>query len=170
MRKGLQRIAIASVAALPLAACNSSPASPSSSHPGVATTVVRDRRTPNPAPGAQLPLPDHFYIVAMVAAQYPEALASACLENGGTWEFMDRVVDALHQEDSRWGYSRKRGPAAEISQDVVVYNYSADPDEGTLNVHAVNILHSQCGGNPTPTWNHLEDAGRAPAAWTRRRR
>jgi hypothetical protein len=170
MPRRLQRIAIASVAALPLAACNSSPASPSSSHSGTAMTAVRERRTPNPAPGAQLPLPDHFYVVAMVAAQYPEALASACPEKGGTWEFMDRVVDALRLEDSRWGYSRRRDPSAEVSQDVIAYNYSADPDDGTLNVYAVDILHSQCGGNSTPTWTHLEDAGRARTTWTRRRR
>jgi hypothetical protein len=117
-----------------------------------------------------LPLPDHFYIVAMVAAQHPEALAKACPENGGSWEFLDRAVEALHLEDSRWGYNRKPAMPAGVASDVVVYNHSAETDEGTSNVYAVDILSDQCGNSPRPTWNALSTSDSQPLAWTGRGR
>ncbi len=50
------------------------------------------------------------------------------------WEFLDKVVDALRLEDTRWGYMWKRGVVGDASMDVIVYNYSAEPDEGTADL------------------------------------
>jgi hypothetical protein len=165
------RSAIVGAAALTAAACSQSPSRPSSSSvPTAPAAAVRGKRAPDPQPGTQLPLPDHFYVIAMVAAQHPDALANACSDRGGSREFMDRVVDALRLEDSRWGYSRESAMPGGVSPDVVVYNHSAGPDEGTANVHGVDILTDQCGTNPRPTWNVVRATGGQPPSWTGRGR
>ena len=61
---------------------------------------------------------------------------------------MDRVIDALRLEDTRWGYNWKRGVVGDPSLDVIVYNYSAGPDEGNPNVYGVDILVGHCGPSP----------------------
>jgi hypothetical protein len=161
---------IACVATLAAAGCNNSPNSPSSSHVSpAAVSAARTKRTPDPAPGARLPLPDHFYVVALIAAQYPDALANACPERGGSSDFLDRVVRALRLEDSRWGYNGI-GVPGEASQEIVLYNYSAAPDEGNSKVHAVDILGDRCGADPRPTWNVVTlPAGQVPY-WSSRGR
>ena len=86
------------------------------------------------------------------------------------WEFMDKVIDALRLEDTRWGYSWKRGVAGDPSLDVIVYNYSAGPDEGNPNVWAVDIVGGHCGGAATAMWANISGVGGAGAAWTSRGR
>jgi len=129
-----------------------------------------EKRTPDPAPGTRLPLPNMFHIVQQVAAQYPSALANSCQHAGGTWEFMDRVIDALRLEDTRWGYNWKRGVVGDPSLDVIVYNYTAAPDEGNPNVWAIDIIGGHCGSNPTVLWSNISGSGGAGAAWTSRGR
>jgi hypothetical protein len=167
----LLRSAIVGSAALVAAACSQSPSSPSSSKVAPAEiTMTRTKRAPDPALGTRLPLPDHFYVVAMVAAQHPEALARSCPEQGGSWEFLDRVLEALHAEDSRWGYNRKSAVPGGVSTDVVVYNYSAGPDEGTANAYEVDILSDQCGNDARPAWNVVTASGGQRPSWTSRGR
>jgi hypothetical protein len=111
------------------------------------------QRTPNPPSGQRLPLPGYgASVVEDVARQYSSALRNSCQDSGGTWEFMDRVVDALRSHDSRWGYNGKRGNSNDPSKDVVDYNYGSDPDEGTTNVYIIDIIGGHCGGNPSPAW------------------
>jgi len=167
----LLRLTIVGSAALVAAACSQSPSSPSSSKATPAEiTATRTKRAADPAPGSQLSLPDHFYVVAMVAAQHPEALARSCPEQGGSWEFLDRALEALHAEDSRWGYTRKPAAPGGVSTDVVVYNYGAGPDEGTTNVYEVDILSGQCGSDARPTWNVVSASGGQRPSWTSRGR
>jgi hypothetical protein len=109
-------------------------------------------RAPNPAPGQRLPLPNMAWVVEEVARQYPGALRNSCQSSGGTWEFMDRVVDRLRQYDTRWGYNGKRGNSSDPSQDVVDYNWGSDRDEGTTNVYIIDVMGGHCGSNPTPAW------------------
>src|SRR5690606_26963364 len=52
-------------------------------------------RAPDPGPGQRLPLPNMYAVVEEVAAQYPGALRNSCQSHGGSWEFMDRLVDRL---------------------------------------------------------------------------
>jgi hypothetical protein len=132
--------------------------------------TVLEKRAPDPAPGTRLPLPDHFYIVHQVAQQFPGALLNSCQEHGGSWEFMDRVIDALRLEDTRWGYNWKRGIPGDPSLDVIVYNYSAGPDEGNGNVYALDIILGHCGPSPSPAWINISGVGGAGAAWTSRGR
>ena len=73
---------------------------------------------------------------------------------------MDRVVDALRLEDTRWGYNWKRGVVGDPSLDVIVYNYSAGPDEGNPNVYAVDILGGHCGPSPYASLDQHHRRGR----------
>ena len=41
-------------------------------------------------------------VVNQVAAKFG-ALSNSCQDGGGAWEFMDRVINALRQHDTRWG-------------------------------------------------------------------
>lgn len=110
-------------------------------------------RTPNPAPGQRLPLPGYgLSVVEQVARDYPAALRNSCQERGGTWEFMDRVVDRLRTFDSRWGYNGKRGNPNDPSHDVVAYNFGSQPDQGTTEVYIIDIIIGHCGNSPGPAW------------------
>jgi hypothetical protein len=131
--------------------------------------TVFEKRTPDPPAGTRLPLPNMFHIVAQVASQYPSALANSCQDHGGTWEFMDRVVDALRLEDTRWGYMWKRGVVGDPSLDVVAYNYGAGQDEGSTSIYAVDIIVQHCG-NASPAWVNITGVGGSPASWTSRGR
>ena len=127
-------------------------------------------RTPDPPPGQQLPVPNMSAVVNQVAAQYPNALRNSCQDQGGTWEFMDRLVDALRQHDSRWGYNGKRGNANDPSQDVVAYHWGRGPDQGSPDVYAFDVIGGHCGSNPTPAWLNITDPNGSGSAWTGRGR
>jgi len=91
-------------------------------------------------------------VVEQVAAQYPGALRNSCQSHGGSWEFMDRLVDRLRQFDTRWGYNGKRGNAGDPSHDVVAYNFGPGRDEGTTNVYIIDVIVGHCGSHPAPAW------------------
>lgn len=127
-------------------------------------------RTPDPPPGQQLPLPNMAFVVQDVANQYPQALQNSCQPNGGSWEFMDRVVDRLRQYDTRWGYNWKRGNVGDPSLDVVDYHWGPGPDEGSPDVYAIDIVIGHCGPTPGAAWINITDPNGAGAKWTGRGR
>jgi hypothetical protein len=139
----------------------SAPVNPPGPGPGPGPTPPPGQRTPNPPPGQRLPLPGYGAgVVEQVARAYPNALRNSCQEHGGTWEFMDRVVDQLRAYDTRWGYNGKRGNAGDPSLDVVAYNYGSQPDQGTTDVYIIDIIVSHCGSNPGPAWIDQTEATR----------
>jgi hypothetical protein len=91
-------------------------------------------------------------VVNAVARAYPGALANSCQDHGGSWQFMDLVVDALRTYDTRWGYNGKRGNPNDPSHDVVNYNYGSGADQGSKDVYIIDIIGGHCGSNPGPTW------------------
>jgi hypothetical protein len=106
-----------------------------------------------------------------VANQYPSFLFNSCQEHGGTWQFMDTLVDTLRQIDTRYGYIWKRGVVGDPLMDVVGYNWSGDPDEGTRNVYTIDVIGGHCGSNPNPVWNNTQPGGGPGASvWTGRGR
>ena len=114
-------------------------------------------RTPNPTSG-RLPLPSYgASVVQSVANTYGAALRNSCQDSGGTWEFMDKVVDTLRTYDTRWGYNGKRGNANDPSKDVVDYNCGSGADEGTTNVYIIDIINGHCGATPSAGWNDVTD-------------
>jgi len=144
---------------------------PGPSDPGPAPTG--GYRTPDPPPGQNLPLPNMAHIVEQVAREFPSALRRSCQEHGGTWEFMDRVVDRLRLHDTRWGYNWKRGRVGDPSLDVVDYHYGPGSDEGATRVYIIDVIGGHCGSSPRPSWNDVtqitRDAG-AIGRWTGRGR
>jgi len=124
-------------------------------------------RTPDPPAGQLLPLPNMAGVVAEVAAQFPGALRNSCQEHGGSWDFIDRLVDRLRQVDTRWGYNCKRGNCPDISQDVVAYHAGAGPDvNGALETYTVDVISGHCGGNPVWWWApHAYGTGPDAARW-----
>lgn len=114
-------------------------------------------RTPDPAPGGKLPLPNMYGVVQQVAAQYPGALQNSCQDSGGSWEFMDRVMNELRKSDSRWGYNGKRGNANDPSKDAIAYHWSGGRDEGSTDVYIIDIIGGHCGSNPSAGWTDVTD-------------
>ena len=112
-------------------------------------------RTPDPVSG-RLPLPNMSAVVDQVGRQYPAALRNSCQESGGTWEFMDAVIDTLRANyDTRWGYNCKRGNCNDPSLDVITYHYGPGNDEGSKDVYIIDIIGGHCGGSPTTVWNDV---------------
>jgi hypothetical protein len=140
--------------------------------------TVFEKRTPDPAPGTRLPLPNHFHIVLDVINKNPGILSNqrSCQEEewGGDhvrgWEFLDKVVDALRLEDTRWGYMWKRGVVGDPSMDVIAYNYGAGPDEGATTIWALDIVGGHCGGSAVAVWSNITGVGGSPASWASRGR
>jgi hypothetical protein len=139
--------------------------------PGPTPAPPPGGRTPDPAPGQQLPNPSYgAAVVQQVAAQYPNALRNSCQDQGGTWEFLDRVVDALRQHDSRWGYNGKRGNQNDPSHDVIAYHWGRGADQNSPNVYAFDIIGGHCGPNPNAMWLDITDPNGSGSAWTGRGR
>lgn len=114
-------------------------------------------RTADPPPGGKLPLPNMFGVVQQVAAQYPDALRRSCQHAGGTWEFMDRVVNALRTHDTRWGYNWKRGQVGNPSLDAVAYHWGSGADEGSTSVYIIDVIVGHCGPDPSAGWGDVTD-------------
>ena len=105
------------------------------------------------------PLPSYGEsVVRAVAAANPSALQNSCQDSGGSWQFMDQVVDTLRTYDTRWGYNGKRGNTHDPSKDVVAYHYGPGPDEGSTDVYIIDIIGGHCGPTPSPIWNDVTQA------------
>ena len=110
-------------------------------------------RTPDPAPGTQLPLPNQAALVEQIAQENPGALANSCIEEGGSWLFMDLVVVALRATDTRWGYNCKRGNRNDPSIDVVAYFHGIGDGQQSTQVYLIDVINAVCpGGNQAPDW------------------
>ncbi len=102
--------------------------------------------------GSQLSLPDMWHVVDELAAEHPEMLAGSCLDDGGSWDFMDTLVDRLRETDERWGYNWKRGEVGVPSEDCVDYHYGSGEREGSTDVYIIDVIVGHCGVDPEPGW------------------
>ena len=126
-------------------------------------------RPADPAPGVRLPLPN----MQPVLAQFSDA-SQSCPRGlkyvNNPWQ--DRVIDAFRQIDSRWGYNGKptrtaadnNGVPVIAAGDEAAYHYGAGPDQGSPDVHLVDMLGGHCGGAPSITWRVF--TGEEPGFWT----
>jgi hypothetical protein len=134
-----------------------------------------ERRTPDPDPNSIcfdsvgnvvrncIPPPNMLHIVHQVVAANPGILSlqRSCQEPqfGGDhvrgWEFLDKLIDALRLEDTRFGYNCKRGNCSDPSLDVVVYHYGPGQDQGNPNIWAWDVIGSHCGFGATAKWDHI---------------
>lgn len=136
--------------------------------PSPTTPTASGPRTPDPAPGTRLPLPD----MQGVLARFSNA-SDSCPRGlkyiNNPWQ--DRVIDAFRQVDTRWGYNGKPtrtaadngGVPVVAAGDEAAYHYSAGPDQGSPEVHLVDMLGSHCG-SPSLTWRVF--TGEEPGFWT----
>ncbi len=93
-----------------------------------------------------------------IANQFPAALRNSCQDHGGSWEFMDRSVDALRLLDGRYGYNAKRGNMGDPSLDVVSYFYAnGDNIHNRHEVYIIDVIGGHCGSFPSVGWNDVTD-------------
>lgn len=105
------------------------------------------------------PRPNHSAVVRAVASAFPGAFQHSCQPEGGSWEFMDRAVDALRAVDGRYGYNCKRGNCGDPSLDVVSYYYAPDMNsfQGDPRVYIFDIMGGHCGPTPSVIWTDVTD-------------
>ena len=126
-------------------------------------------RVPDPAPGSRLPLPDMFGVLQQfnnAADSCPRGLKYV------TNPWQDRVIDAFRQRDTRWGYNGKpvktaadnNGVPVVAAGDEAAYHYGGGPDQGSPDVHLVDMLVGHCGATPSTTWRVF--TGEEPGFWT----
>jgi hypothetical protein len=137
-------------------------------------SVKFENRTPDPAPGQKLPLPNVQAFIASVSPSCPSLTTQSCPQGikyvNNPWQ--DCIVDNLRTLDTRWGYNAKptRTPADNGGQpvvaagDEVTYHYSAGPDQGSQEVYLIDLIESHCGSNPRLTWR--DATGTEQAIWT----
>ena len=102
------------------------------------------------------PRPNESAVVNAIANQFPAALRNSCQDHGGSWEFMDRTVDALRLRDGRWGYNAKRGFMHDASHDVVSYFWAnGDNINNRHEVYIIDIIGGHCGSTPVTAWNDV---------------
>jgi len=107
------------------------------------------------------PRPNDSATVRAIASAFPSSLARSCQESGGSWEFMDRTVDALRAVDGRYGYNCKRGNCNDPSLDVASYFYAPaganDSINGRPEVYIFDLIGGHCGPTPSVIWNDVTD-------------
>jgi hypothetical protein len=102
--------------------------------------------------------PNDSAIVRQVASSFPAALRNSCQEHGGSWEFMDRSVDALRAKDGRYGYNAKRGNMNDPSLDAISYFWgNHDGFNGSTQVYIFDLIAGHCGSTPSPFWGDVTD-------------
>jgi hypothetical protein len=131
-------------------------------------------RTPDPAAGQRLPLPDIEAFIRQTAAARPDLLAQSC-PNGRKYEnnpWLDYMVDALRTRDTRWGYNGKptrtaadnSGFPVVAAGDEIAYHYGTGPDQNSRDVYLIDILQNHCGDTPQVTFRHF--TGDEAGFWT----
>lgn len=138
-------------------------------------TPTTGPRTPDPAPGQRIPLPDVQAFIFARAAARPDLLLQQSCPTGFKYvnnPWLDYMVDGLRTLDTRWGYNGKpnRGPADNggnpviAAGDEIAYHYGSGPDQGSPDVYLIDILVGHCGPTPTITFRHF--TGEEPGFWT----
>jgi hypothetical protein len=126
-------------------------------------------RTANPAAGQRLPLPDLRGELAKFSNASDSCPGGIQYQNN---PWLDRVIDHFRTFDTRWGYNAKptRGPSQNGGRPVIAagdeaaYNYGSQADEGTTEVHLVDLLIAHCGPAPSLGWRIF--TGEEPGRWT----
>jgi hypothetical protein len=103
--------------------------------------------------------PNDSDVPRAVASQFPAAFRNSCQPEGGSWEWMDRAVDALRARNGRYGYNAKRGNMNDPSLDVVSFYRGANPSnfQGSSDVYIFDLISGHCGPNPSTFWGDVTD-------------
>ncbi len=71
----------------------------------------------------------------------------------GDTRWLFRVLARAPQARQALGLNWKRGNIGDLSQDILTYNWSSDPDEGTVNIRVYDVIGGHCGPNPGPNFD-----------------
>jgi hypothetical protein len=141
-----------------------SPTRPTSTAPSgggggsVATGGCAAPISPLGAGETRKPRPNDSATVRAVANAFPAALQHSCQPEGGSWEFMDRAIDALRAVDGRYGYNAKRGNTNDPSLDVASYFYANGTEiNGRAEVYIFDMIGGHCGSTPSVIWTDVTD-------------
>ena len=97
-----------------------------------------------------------LHVVQAVARQHPDVLRNSCQSHGGSWRFMDLVVEALRAPSGRGGFNCKRGNCNDVSHDVVDFyrgsGTTSNDAQGSTDVAIIDIIAGHCGSSPRPAW------------------
>jgi hypothetical protein len=116
--------------------------------------VLTGFRTPDPAPGTRLGLPNESGLVNDEYNRNFNDWQNSCQDRQGdrAWVWLDKLIDRLRTKDLRWGYNGKRGNTNDTSQDIVDYHYGAGDSNGSTQVYIMDVMFGHCGGSPSPAW------------------
>ena len=125
---------------------------------GGGTVAVGGCAAPMSNPGSRVTSPPNDSDVPRaIANQFPGPFRNSCQPEGGSWEFMDRTVDALRARNGRYGYNAKRGNLNDPSLDVISFYNGADPNafQGSSQVFIFDLIGGHCGSTPSVIWNDV---------------
>jgi hypothetical protein len=141
---------------------------------GLGIAVRIPNRTPDPAAGQRIPMPNVRAFIEQKANARPDLIAQSCASGikyqSNVW--LDYMVDQLRTLDTRWGYNSKptRGPADNgghpviAAGDEVAFHYGAGPDQNSPDVYLIDVLEGHCGQTPRPTYRDF--TGEERGIWT----
>ena len=119
--------------------------------------ILEGFKTPDPAPGSRLQLPNESGTVNSQYAANPGDWQNSCQDTQGErgWIWLDKLVDTLRMKDLRWAYNGKRGNPNDPSKDVITYHYGAGSSQFSTAVYIIDVMGGHCGATPTPGWNDV---------------
>ena len=137
-------------------------------------TVRIPKRTPDPAAGQRIPVPDIRSFVQQAANARLDLIAQSC-PTGLKYQnnpWLDYIVDQLRTLDTRWGYNGKPtrtaadngGQPVIAAGDEVAYHYGAGPDQNSPDVYLIDLLEGHCGSTPRLTYRDF--TGEERGVWT----
>lgn len=131
-------------------------------------TAKMQPRAADPAAGTALPTPNYALgIIRDLGARYQGELNNSCRERGGNNAWLFRVLAQLRTIDKRWGVNWKRANVGDMSQDILTYNWSDEPDEGTFNTRVYDVIGNHCGtGNYSAQMSEVTILGSRGSIWT----
>ena len=106
--------------------------------------------------------PNDSDISRAISQQFAADFQNSCQPEGGgrgSWNYMDRTVDALRQRNGRYGYNAKRGNTNDPSLDVIsFYRGASDAGfQGSSDVYIFDLIGGHCGPTPSSIWNDVTD-------------
>jgi hypothetical protein len=140
----------------------------------MAIAVRIPNRTPDPAAGQRIPLPDVRAFIQQAAGARPDLIAQSCPTGlkyrNNPW--LDYMVDQLRTLDTRWGYNGKPtrtaadngGQPVIAAGDEVAFHYGAGADQDSREVYLIDLLEGHCGSAPRLTYRDF--TGEEPGVWT----
>ena len=116
--------------------------------------VTEGFRTPDPAPGTRLPLPNESGLVNDEYNRNYVDWQNSCQNTQGNrgWVWLDKLIDRLRTKDLRWGYNGKRGNPNDPSQDIIDYHYGAGNSQSSTSVYIIDVMFGHCGNATSPAW------------------